>query len=175
MTAAESTFFLRLNKLGTPEKCALKRAVGKTIQEANPHALAAFYKCMPFDVPRWQEERWFTIACLRCLWNETANSVAPLEKVVSRMISSGDLYESTGHKIEQILDTTWDSDGYLLTKITRLVKTIRAKESAMPIDFSTLLQDLIYWNAQSQSTQRRWAREIFGYTHFNGENEEKEN
>lgn len=49
----------------------------------------------------------------------------------------------------------------MLTKLARLVKLIRQKSDRAKPDFEALLEDLIYWNAENQSVQRKWARAIF--------------
>ena len=77
------------------------------------------------------------------------------------MIKDRDLSESTGHRAEVLLDTAWDEDGYMLTKLTRLVKLIRQKSDGEPVDFEVLLEDLIGWNSEKQYVQRKWARAIF--------------
>ena len=64
------------------------------------------------------------------------------------------------HRVEGLLDTQWDQDGYMLTKLCRMMKLIRQKTSE-EIDFADLLEDLIYWNNENQSVQRKWARAIF--------------
>lgn len=154
-------FLMRLNTLGNGDRAALKRAAGIMLAEADGKAVAAFYRCLPFGIPQWQEERWFAVACLRCLWDAEADRGAPFEKIVGRMIKDGDLSESTGHRAEVLLDTAWDEDGYMLTKLTRLVKLIRQKSDHEPVDFEALLEDLIGWNSEKQYVQRKWARSIF--------------
>lgn len=167
MISEANAFLNRVSKLRGPDRSALKRAVGKPLNEANAAALSAFYRCLSRDtekIPKWQEDRWFAVACFRCLWDAPAASIAPMEKVISNMIASGELYDSTKHKIEVLLDYEWESaDNYMmLTKLTRLIKMIRSKTtSELPIDLALLLSDLIYWNSDRQYVQRRWAREIF--------------
>ena len=154
-------FLMRLNTLGTGDRAALKRAAGTMLAEADGKAVAVFYRCLSFGVPQWQEERWFAVACLRCLWDAEVDAGTPFEKIVGRMIKDGDLSESTGHRAEVLLDTAWDEDGYMLMKLTRLVKLIRQKSDREPVDFEALLEDLIGWNSEKQYVQRKWARAIF--------------
>jgi CRISPR type I-E-associated protein CasB/Cse2 len=155
------SFLLRLANLGNGDRAALKRTAGIMLADADGKAVAAFYRCLPHGTPQWQEERWFAVACLRCLWDAEIEGGEPFERIVGRMIWDGELSDSTGHRVEVLLDTSWDEDGYMLTKLTRLVKQIRQKSSNTPVDFSALLEDLIYWNAENQSVQRKWARSIF--------------
>lgn len=155
------SFLNRLKLLDNGDRAALKRTAGTMLAEANGKAVAAFYRCLPFGIPQWQEERWFAVACLRCLWDAEASGGTPFEKIVGRMIREEDLSESTGHRVEVLLDTAWDEDGYMLTKLTRLIKLIRQKSDGEPVDFEVLLEDLIGWNSEKQYVQRKWARSIF--------------
>lgn len=155
------SFLNRLKLLGNGDRAALKRAAGTMLAEADGKAVAAFYRCLPYGTPRWQEDRWFAVACLRCLWDADIQGGVPFEKIVGRMLWEETLSESTGHRVEVLLDTAWDEEGYMLTKLTRLIKLIRQKSDREPVDFAALLEDLIFWNAENQSVQRKWARSIF--------------
>lgn len=156
-----NSFLARLNSLGNGERAALRRACGRMLSGADGKAVAAFYHCMPYGTPRWQENRWFAVACLRCLWNLETDGGEAFEKIVGQMKQKMELSDSIGHRLEALLDTVWDEDGYMLTKLTRLVKLIRQKSDCTMIDFTALLEDLIYWNAEDQSVQRKWARSFF--------------
>ncbi len=152
-------FFQRLNKLNNGERAALKRSAGVPLDKADGKAIAAFYRCLPAESKA--EDRWFAVACLRCLWDAGEEQGDRLERVISRMIRADELSESIQHRIEILLDTPWDSDGYMLGKLTRMVKLIRQKANRTPIDFSALLEDLIYWNSEKQYVQKKWARAVF--------------
>ena len=154
-------FLGRLCTLGSGDRAALKRAAGVMLSDADGKAVAAFYRCLPYGTPRRQEERWFAVACLRCLWDADMEGGEPVEQIIGQMIRDEKLSDNTLHRAEVLLDTTWDEDGYMLTKLTRLVKLIRQKSDCTMIDFTALLEDLIYWNAEDQSVQRKWARSFF--------------
>ena len=96
---------------------------------------------------------------------------AALEKVISQLVHSGDISNSVLHRVELLMDTQWDEDGYMIVKLTRLVKLIRQKSDRILIDFYSLLKDVCYWNSESQNVQRKWARTIFS-TYTNNEKEE---
>ena len=163
-------FFDRLNRFGKGERSALRRATGVMLENADGKAISAFYKCLPSNVNTWQESRWFAVACLSCLWDVNSEKGEPLEKIISDLIQTKNASESTIHRIELLLDTKWDEDGYLLIKLSRFVKMVKQKTNNAYPDFTELLNDLIYWNAESQSIQRKWARTVFSKT----ESEEKE-
>ena len=161
MKAEYASFFLKLNGLGTGDRAMLRRAAGEMLKEADGKAITAFYRCLPYGVPQWQEDRWFAVACISCLWDAEAGNGDLFENTVSRMIREESLSASTQHKMEILLDTAWDEDGYMLTKLVRMIKMIRQKAGRDPIDCPALLDDLIYWNAENQSVQRKWARAMF--------------
>lgn len=161
MTETQQLFFSRLNRLGTGERAALRREAGTMLREADSTAMAAFYRCLPSAVDAAQESKWYAVACLRCLWDAGEEIGKPFESVVAELIKKSELSASTRHRAEILLDTKWDSDGYMLAKLVRLVKLIRQKSDRTRIDFAALLDDMIRWNSESQITQRKWAREIF--------------
>ena len=68
--------------------------------------------------------------------------------------------ESTGHRLESLLDTRWDADGYMLTKLTRLIKLVKSKNYA--VDCAELVKDIAHWNSAGQWVQRKWARGMYG-------------
>ena len=159
MTQIQQDFFDGLDRFGKGERAALRRAAGVMLQAADGGAISAFYRCLPPAVDRWQEPRWFAVACLSCLWDVGSGEGTPLEQIISDRMN--ELSDSTAHRVEILLDTRWDADGYMLSKLTRLVKLIRQKTDRARPDFAALLDDLIYWNAENQSVQRKWARAVF--------------
>lgn len=159
MKEEHKVFFERLAHLDTGDRAALKRCAGVQLSEADGRALTVFYRCLPPYVDPAAEERWFAVSCVRCLWDAEAENGKPLQSVLGELCR-GELSDSTKHRVEVLLDTVWDTDGYMLTKLVRLIKLVRQKNSAA-IDFSALLDDLLHWNADSQFIQRKWARAIF--------------
>ena len=87
--------------------------------------------------------------------------VIPANAPENYKYAAKELSDSTLHRMEALLDTDWDNDGYMLIKLTRMIKLIRQKSDRAPIDFSALLEDLIYWNGENQSVRRKWARAVF--------------
>ena len=165
MTNSKEYFFSHLGMLNPGDRAALRREAGIMLQQADGKAISAFYSCLPSSVAGWQEDRWFAIACLRCLWDADAQTGTPLEQIIANLVRSEELSGSARHRVELLLDTDWDPDGYLLAKLARLVKLVRQKSDRAQIDFSALLDDLLYWNAENQSVQRKWAKTIFSANH----------
>ena len=161
MTESYHSFLKRLKMLGNGDRAALKRAAGIMLSDADGKAVAAFYRCLPYGTPQRKEDRWFAVACLRCLWDADMEGGEPFEQIIGRLIREEKLSDSTLHRAEVLLDTAWDEDGYMLTKLTRMVKLIRQKSDRTAVDFSAMLDDLIRWNNENQHVQRKWARAIF--------------
>ena len=156
---AWGSFFQQLDTLPRGERASLKREVGTMLTQADGHAMRTFYQCLPFSVPLWQEERAFAAACLHCLWDAEENHRQPLEQIFYQLGRDKEMSESTGHRLEAVLDLQWDEDGFLLTKLARLIRFAKSKGYA--VDCRYLLEDLFYWNGEKQSVQRKWARALY--------------
>lgn len=174
MTEAQGRFFSRLNSLGTGERAALRREAGVMLRQADGRAVTAFYNCLPSTVQTWQEDCWFAVACLRCLWDAGDEGGKPFEQVTADLIHSGELSDSSKHRVELLLDTEWGEDGYMLTKLARLLELVRQKSDRAKLDFAALLDDLLGWNSDKQYVQRKWAKAIFSNINLT-DNNEKEN
>ena len=162
MKEEKEFFFQKIDHLDSGERAVLRRNVGKLLRQADGRAITVFYRCLPFSVNNWyDEDKWFAVACIRCLWEPNEEDGQPLEQIISDLLQKEMLSDSVRHRIGILLDTDWDTDGYLLTKLTRLMKLIRSKSDRAQIDCAELLDDLIYWNRESQSVQRKWAKTIF--------------
>ncbi len=164
MTDLQQSFFDRLDKLSTGERAALRRSAGTMLGEADGPVLAAFYRCLPSIVGERDSAKWYAVACLRCISDPGTEKGKPLEICLADMIKNGDISASMQKRIEYLLDTRWDEDGYLLMRLTRLVKLVHQKSEYSLIDASALLQDLLHWNDESRRVQRKWARTVFGNT-----------
>ena len=153
------TFFERLDELNSGDRAALRREAGVILKDAKGQAIRTFYQCLPYAVPQWQEEYFFAAACLHCLWGADERNRAGMMQILYELGRDEETSKSTGHRLESLLDTKWDADGYMLTKLTRLIKLIKSK--GYSVDCAELLKDLAYWNADSQWVQRRWARGMY--------------
>lgn len=128
------------------------------LPEAGGQAWSAFFSCLPYEVSPSMESRWFAAGCFHCLW-EAGSERMPMGKVLYRLKDSSGSLE---RRIAALFDLRWESDGYLLVKLSRIIKMARQKGYA--IDCAALLKDLLRWDDDSQSVQRRWAREMYQTT-----------
>ncbi len=153
------TFFERLDELNSGDRAALRREAGVILKDAKGQAIRTFYQCLPYAVPQWQEEYFFAAACLHCLWGADEQNRAGVMQILYELGREEETSKSTGHRLESLLDTKWDTDGYMLTKLTRLMRLIKSRGFA--VDCAELLKDLACWNADSQWVQRKWARGMY--------------
>lgn len=155
---SQTDFFEALDRLSTGERAALRRASGQLLQDADARALAAFYRCLHWNdgESRFGEDRWFASACFHCLWDAASGPGQPLEQIMREMQKKSDSME---HRLTSLLDLSWETDGYLLTKLSRIVKM--ARQQGYCVDCDSLLEDLLHWNSDTQFVQRKWARTMF--------------
>lgn len=106
-----SSFFQRLDTLPRGERASLKREAGTMLSQADGQAMRVFFQCLPFSIPQWQEERAFAAACLYCLWDTDEKRRQPLEQIFYQLGRGKEMSESTGHRLEMLLDLQWDEDG----------------------------------------------------------------
>ena len=137
------------------EQAILRRNCGRLLSQADGKAITVFYRYAPRNLPVWMEEYWFAAACFMCLWNADQPGI-PMEEALAqlKLVSS-----SMEHRLAGLLDLRWEADGFLLGKLSRIIKM--AKSKGIVIDCALLLEDLLYWNSSTQSVQRKWAKAMY--------------
>ena len=148
-----------LSRLDNGDLSALRRAAGT--QGVNMAALRAFYKACGYCDPR-VEKYWFPALCMDALWRTTESPVIkPMEDCLGAMLTGeANTTASLKHRIEMLLETPWNEDGFLLGKLLNLVKILKSKTNLKP-DFQVLADDLRRWNYPEQPVQRRWLRAVY--------------
>lgn len=156
--------------LTTAQRAILKRCVGKPLAEAG-RAMGIMYASIPADVERWQEEQYFMILCMSCLWKEEERGeVHPMEECLRRIR----LTDSLDRRVLALLDIDLDGNGNLLnTKLSRLVRQIHSSAERISPDFPQLYEDLLQWDNDNRIIQKKWARVYFKNLVNNQENERK--
>ena len=148
-----------LGRLDNGELAALRRAAGT--RDADMTALRSFYKACGYCDPR-VEKYWFPALCMDALWRPSeVPAVMPMEECLRRLLSGeSETTESLQHRIDMLLETPWNEDGFLLGKLLNLVKILKTKTDRKP-DFQALADDLRRWNYPEQPVQRRWLRTLY--------------
>ena len=154
-----TAFFERLDALPKGDRTTLKREAGAMLEQADGRAVRVFYQCLPTNVPFWQEGRMFAAACIHCLWEPEVRDRQPLEQIFFQLGQDQTISKSMGHRLETLLDLPWDEDGFLLTKLFRLIQLARSK--GYTVDCERLLKDLLSWNGEKQVVQHKWAKALY--------------
>lgn len=150
-----------LTRLDAGELSALRRSAGKMVGDAGMDALRAFYRaCGYCDTKR--EVYWFPAMCMDALWRDTEGiqEKSMEECLRSMMAEDENTTESLRHRIDTLLETPWNQDGFLLGKLLNLVKILKSKTNLKP-DFQSLADDLRQWNHERRFVQRKWLRTLY--------------
>ena len=147
----------KADELEKKDRILLKRSCGALLSEADGQTLTVFYRLLPKSVKSYEEDLWFLALCIHCLWDKEEKAKRrPMEEQIAEMKYREELSDSFDHRFTALLDTPWNSDGYLSQKLTRLAKTLRQK--GYPVDGAELLEALLYWNASDRRIQKKWVR-----------------
>ena len=146
-------FFENLSNLSTGEKAALRRNAGIMLTDASGNAIIAFYKCLPYEEKN-REDVWFAVACIYCLSKEHGTN--GIEDCFAIMKNDSD---SIRNRLASLLDMKWDSDGFFLSKLSRMVKMTLQK--GYLFDCEALLKDLLWWEHPDRFVQKKWAKALF--------------
>lgn len=161
-----------LSRLDNGELSALRRSAGMSISKASMTALRAFYKACGYCDPRF-EEAWFPAVCMEALWRYGDGITVRCMEECLRYLKKADekTTQSLQHRIDMLLETPRDMNGYLLGKLLNLVKIIKSKTNLKP-DFQVLAKDIYHWNDENRRVQRRWLSTL--YNNKPEENDEEE-
>lgn len=155
----------RLWKLERAELAELRRSLAfeagnyprvyRIVQEFTKHASG-----------RFEEDMFYFVAGLFALVERpTPDKPIPHLETRNLGLSIAELFvvrrksKSIEDRFIALLDADTDQLQYRLRQMVALLK------DTAPIDWSELLRDLKYWNTESKTTQRRWAKSF--YRHIN--------
>lgn len=164
-----------LSRLDTGELSALRHSAGTVISGASMSALRAFYKACGYCDPK-REEYWFPAMCMEALWRDTeVAKVKPMEECLRAMLGQdANATASMQHRVDMLLETPWDRNGFLLGKLLNQVKLIKSKTDLKP-NFQELADDLCGWRDPSRRIQRRWLNAIYNLKPATFDEEETKN
>jgi len=145
-------FVTKLDALDAGDKAKLKRDAGKPITEAQ--SIGLFYRLLPYGLRRESdEEKYFIVATLYPLGKSgnVGNFGASLREARNDKNKKG-----LDRRVEILLDA--DSE-QLRFRLRQAVKFLKSNE--VPINWQTLLEDLLRWNPTNRFVQKEWARAYF--------------
>lgn len=153
----ERDFLARIDGFSTGGRAVLRRACGRTLEQADSSALATFYSVLPGGLRLNDEEGWFEGACLRCMWRPDEEENIPAEQALAKLAEKQDKDDDPyKRRLIALLDTPRDADGYMAIKLWRMIKLL--KQKGYIIDCAVLISDICRWNQSSRYVQKKWAR-----------------
>jgi CRISPR type I-E-associated protein CasB/Cse2 len=146
-------FVSKLNALDAGQKARLKRDAGKDLSEAR--SLGLFYRLLPFGAPTEKESAYFLAATLFPLAD--AGQSGCLGDALRRA-RDPDPKKNKGldRRIEILLDSDASQLAFRLRQAVRFLKSNR-----IPINWQELTEDVLNWNSQYRTVQKKWARAYF--------------
>ena len=167
-----------LARLNAGELSVLRRAAGVDVDHASKPALRAFYKACGY-CDAWQEKFMFPAMCMDALWRSTDEpTVKPMEECLrdfrAKLEEEKKSTESMEHRIDALLETPWEDDGFLIGKLLNLVKILKSKTNLKP-DFHRLAEDLNRWNGEKRHVQRKWLKVLYNVKSEKTNEEEETN
>lgn len=155
MSSEKQTQFVeRLSQLGAGDKARLKRNAGNSLEQSRG-VLGLFFRLLPFGVPRSHEPWYFLVATLYPLAESSSKGNIGQALRYAR-INHPEREKGYDRRFEILLDA---DDTQLNFRLRQIVRLLDAAE--IRVNWSRLLQDLIYWNHIDRFVQERWARDYY--------------
>ncbi len=151
-------FCERLEQLDAGERARLKRNAGRTLAESH-NVLGLFFRMLPHNVPRYQEETYFLVATLFPLaeGGGEGNLGDALYKVRNPKYAQG-----LDRRVEILLEADREQLPFRLRQAIRFLESKREGKHGA-VNWPRLLQDLLNWERPKRSVQERWARAYFAH------------
>ncbi len=146
-------FITNLERLDAGERARLKRNAGNSLAQARHTALGLFFKILPPNVPRFQEEIYFLVATLYPLAESGGggNLGAALHQAQNPINKEG-----LNRRVEILLDADETQLPFRLRQAIRFLYANRVS-----VNWPRLLKDLLYWTHEDRFVQQAWARAFF--------------
>lgn len=146
-------FCKHLERLDPGEQARLKRNAGRTIAESRK-VMGVFFRLLPRNVPKYQEETYFLVATLFPL-AETSKKDGNLGHSLS--LARHDKYaQGLDRRVEVLLDADKKQLPFRLRQAIRFLESQR-----VTVNWPQLLKDLLAWDHPKRYVQESWARAYF--------------
>lgn len=145
-------FCERLAQLDAGERARLKRNAGRALADSR-NVLGLFFRLLPPNVPRFQEEIYFLVATLFPLAESGGEGSLghALHHARDEKYAQG-----LDRRIEVLLDADREQLRFRLRQAIRFLDSKR-----IPVNWPRLLQDLLAWEHPKRYVQEKWARAYF--------------
>jgi CRISPR system Cascade subunit CasB len=145
-------FCERLEQLDAGERARLKRNAGRTLAESR-NVLGLFFRLVPSNVPRYQEETYFLAATLFPFaeGGDEGNLGHALYLAREEKYAQG-----LDRRVEVLLDADREQLPFRLRQAIRFLDSQR-----VAVNWPQLLKDLLAWDHPKRYVQENWARAYF--------------
>lgn len=169
-TTREALFIAALRRLDAGPVAILKRCAGRTIGEASGRAKLIFYGILGREAPTVygarDEETYFLVATLFGLnKHDSSGDFGTTMQTIRRKTTSA----SIDNRMAILLDSEFGlvegrcpGGGELGWRLRQYVRFAASHE--VGVNWTRLLQDLVWWNHPEKRARKRWARSYFGTT-----------
>jgi CRISPR system Cascade subunit CasB len=148
-------FISRLEKLDPGSRAILKRSAGRTLSESNRGALPLFYRLLPPGVGEYQQEIYFMVSTLYPLAD--AGGHGDLGEALRK---AREARPSNSKGVDRRIQILLDSDeGQLAFRLRQTINYL--KSCGVRVDWTLLLEDLLFWSYPERRVQRRWAQSYY--------------
>ena len=148
-----SVFVSKLRQLEPGERAQLKRSAGETLANSR-QVMGLFYRLLPFGVPNYQEELYFMVATLYPFTEECASGDFGSSLQRARVVEKNS--KGLDKRVEILLDADM---GQLSFRLRRSVQFLHSQR--VRVNWTGLLDDLLWWSHPDRKVQQRWARSYF--------------
>lgn len=156
-------YFERVDALSKDKRIAFKRCCGKNVSDIDAGLLVTLFGILPNGVEEWEYNKWLFATCIHCLWDANLGNRIGVSEAIARLKNSDSnaLSESFEKRILALMDTEWDECGFMSDKYLNLVRML--KQKGYVIDGAEVLDDVIKWNSNTRTIQKKWAKKLTGY------------
>jgi CRISPR system Cascade subunit CasB len=148
-----ATFIANLQRLDAGDRARLKRSAGRPLDEAT-QCLGLFYRLLPYGgVAPAQEPTYWLVAVLFPLTDATNHGGFgdALRRARSPRYRKG-----LDRRVEALLDSDPAQLPHRLAQVVRFLHSQR-----VPVNWRSLLEDLLQWERPNRFIQKKWARAYF--------------
>lgn len=153
LNSRPATFIANLQRLNAGDRARLKRSAGRPLDEAT-QCLGLFYRLLPYGgVAQAHEPTYWLVAALFPLADETSHGSFgdALRRARSPRYRKG-----LDRRVEALLDSDPAQLPHRLAQAVRFLHSQR-----VPINWRSLLEDLLQWEHPNRFVQKKWARAYF--------------
>jgi CRISPR system Cascade subunit CasB len=138
------------------ERARLRRNAGRTMAESHK-VLGLFFRILPNNVPRYQEETYFMAATLFPMAEPGGHgNLGHALRLAREPRGDGETDPGLDRRVEVLLDADPDQ---LPFRLRQLIQYLDSKE--VKLNRPQLLQDLLAWEHPKRYVQENWARAYF--------------